>query len=395
MNQNYTYQIIFFLPQEENDSPILRELSKIALKQNFRNDSSFSAPFTLLFDDEDWVEYKSNSPTIAFFLGGSKRISDSTSTRIRSLLNDNVMFIPCVSTYTNFNKEVPHLLQLFQAMEYADMERFLARAKNAALGYFHLLNKPKVFISYTQREESTRQFAITLYEELHRHHYTLFLDTHSIMAPSIFQQKLEEELWDGDVIVVLDSQESQKSEWCQREIDLATEASIGIIRVGWPGITNRRDCELLENIDLEQSVLNSETQQQITIEAIIDKIAHIRARAHEARLKKLLDKISVHEGEELTPVHVKEGYCFSSSSNPKQKQYIPVIGIPRSQDFERAQKNVKRKIDYELSYISLPHQTEESTSTKLEDDIKIHDKTNSEEHIQWLSQKLNISIKSY
>lgn len=370
------YQILFFLPPLQNRCPLLHQLIKQGIRSHFCSGGPLSQNIVALFEDENWDNFDSAYPAIAFYFRGSKRIPEEVEVRIQELIKADVMFIPCFRE--NFKMEVPDLLAPFQGLSYgANVVSFLEEAKNAALSYFNLLGKPKVFISYSQREKSTRQFAHELFDALSRKHYTPFLDTRVIQAPSIFQATLEEELLDGDIVILLDSEKSLTSKWCKHEVKLATNASMGLIRVEWPDVDKHRNYQLLENIKLTTNDLNDHTKRHEVIEHILQLTDRMRARAREARLKKLYEKIHRATRLNLIPTHHMGCYHYMAEESGRPRYFVPIVGIPRSQDFHRAYESIPSNIPFELSYIPTPTET----PTKS--------------HLQWLSNQLSITLTPY
>lgn len=370
------YQILFFLPPLQKRYPLLLQCIKIVLRTHFCSGGPLSENISVLFDDESQNDFNPAYPAIAFYLRRSKMVSPELESKLQELIKAGVMFIPCFCK--DFNKEVPTQLEPYQGMQYmSNIEDFLNEAKNAALSYFNLLGKPKVFISYSQREESTKLFAHEIFDGLSRKHYAPFLDTRNIQAPSRFQAILEEELLDGDIVILLDSEQSLKSKWCNHEVNLATNAAMGLIRVEWPGVNKLREYPLIENIKLTQSDISDKNRRYEAIQHILQLTDRMRARAREARLKKLYEKIQHATHLKLTPSHSNGCYHFRSGTMGNPRYFVPIVGIPRSQDFHHAHEAISSGIPYELSYIPTP--TETSTT----------------HHLQWLSKQLDITLTPY
>lgn len=368
------YQVLFFLPPRPAPT---HSITKSTLRAHFCSDGVLQSNIVLLFEDENWENFNPAYPAIAFYLRGAADIPQELEVRLKELLDEDVMFVPCCNRLTNVAECVPPLLRDYQAMEIADdVAGFLTKAKNAALSHFHLLGTPKIFISYSQREKSTTQFALELFEGLSRKRYAPFLDTRCIQAPSVFQQVLEEELWDADIVILLDSEQAQQSEWCQREATLAMEASMGVIRVEWPGVNQIKNFPLIENVKLQPNDFCSPQQRHHTITTILNMVDKLRARAHAARHKKLFDKISVKTSLKLIPNHQRKCYYYGPAAPEQSHSIVPIVGIPRSQDFHRAHDALSGR-EFELAYMPPAHIT------------------NTTRHIQWLSQQLGIPVKAY
>lgn len=371
------YQIIFFLPACPTRQSLIPCLEKSALQTHFLSSESLHSNIVLLFDDDEQEKFNPAFPTIAFYLRGTADIPQELEFRLKELLADDVMFVPCCPRLRDFAQCVPPVLKEYQGMEiHDDIESFLTNAKNAALSYFHLLGSPKIFISYSQREKTSTQFALELFEGLSQRRYTPFLDTRCIQAPSRFQQFLEEELWDADVVILLDSEQSQQSDWCQREATLAIEASMGIIRVEWPRVNQIKNFPLIENVKLSIWDFYFKSKRKKKLSSILQKVDEMRARAHAARHKKLFDKISLGTSLKLIPKHKGKCYYYATTEPEQEQNFVPIVGIPRSPDFHRAHDALADR-NFKLAYI----QPENRTDTTR--------------HIQWLSRQLDIRINTY
>lgn len=368
------YQILFFLPPPPVPQHFITEST---LRAHFCSGEELQSNIVLLFEDGNRDDYNPAYPAIAFYLRGTANIPQKLEARLKELQEEDVMFVPCCNRLTDVAECVPLILRGYQAMDIADdIEGFLTKAKNTALSYFHLLGTPKIFISYSQREKSTTRFALELFEGLSRKRYAPFLDTRCIQAPSIFQQVLEEELWDADIVILLDSEQAQQSKWCQKEAALAMEASMGVIRVEWPKVKQIHNFPLIENVKLSTWDLYLKRERKKKLSAILQKVDEMRARAHAARHKKLLDKISLTNTPKLIPQNKGKCYYYATAESEHAQRIVPIIGIPRSQDFHRAQAAFLED-PFELAYIPI---------SELSDTAR---------HIHWLSQQLKIEIKAY
>lgn len=367
------YQVVLFLPLFIEENSDCRRWVVDRFAKLFSEKEILSASIKPIFADLEWENYDAAFPTIAVYFRLETQLSDVTKTHITELIKDDVMFIPCYCE--DFAGEVPEIIGEYQGIRFTSS--FKNKLKNAILSYFHLIGNPKVFISYTQREKSTRDFALELFEELNKNRYTPFLDTCRIQPPSPFQTILEEELWDSDIIIMLDSRKYRNSQWCLRESALAAEAAMGIIRIEWPGFLNKDNYPLIENIKLNFWDLWFPWRRKRKIADIIRKVDKIRARAHASRHKHLYEKIASDLSiKRLTPQHKGMCHYYKASGYRMTKNIVPVIGIPHSQDFNHAHAAL-HKMGFELAYARLPHDSDTT------------------EHIDWLADKLNIHIKPY
>jgi hypothetical protein len=90
----------------------------------------------------------------------------------------------------------------------------------------------RLFISYRRLE--TESLAQQLFDALTREGFDVFLDRFSIEPGVDFQRRLDQELADKSMVVLLESAEIERSAWTQHEIDFTKRFRLGLLALSLP-----------------------------------------------------------------------------------------------------------------------------------------------------------------
>ncbi|MBZ5581050.1 MAG: toll/interleukin-1 receptor domain-containing protein [Acidobacteriia bacterium] len=128
--------------------------------------------------------------------------------------------------------EPPHLLRRVNATFYREkiaetLPALLARAEVTTA-------QARVFISY--RRVESLPLALQLFDALTHEGFEVFLDRFSIPPGYDFQRRLDQELADKSMVLLLESKHIRVSKWTQHEIDFAKRNRLGLLAVTMPGI---------------------------------------------------------------------------------------------------------------------------------------------------------------
>lgn len=104
----------------------------------------------------------------------------------------------------------------------------LARAEITAL-------ESRVFISY--RRVETLPLALQLFDRLSEERFNVFLDRFTIPPGYDFQRRLNQELADKSMVLLLESALLGDSKWTQHEIDFAKRNRLGLLALSMPDVT--------------------------------------------------------------------------------------------------------------------------------------------------------------
>lgn len=93
----------------------------------------------------------------------------------------------------------------------------------------------RVFVSYRRLE--TLPVALQLFDRLVQEGFDVFLDRFSIPTGYDFQRRLNQELEDKSMVVLLESKSLKDSKWTQHEIDFAKRNRLGMLALRMPDVT--------------------------------------------------------------------------------------------------------------------------------------------------------------
>lgn len=171
-------------------------------------------------------------PKLYLYFGQSDLDTTNSSGLNLKELARNLCVLPIVKDLSQFNKVIPSEIKnvnAFKLKEETDIETL----SNYILSYFGLLNlNRKVFISY--KRQDTEHLAMQLFDELVHRGFSPFLDSYSIEAGVDFQEYLKHELSDSEIMILLNSENFDKSKYTMEEITLALHQNVGIVLINFP-----------------------------------------------------------------------------------------------------------------------------------------------------------------
>ena len=161
------------------------------------------------------------------------------------------------SEYTSFNERI----QLVNAIDTKNKEdlSLLPSIVLTALGLEDRYRK--VFISYARADKT--KLAYTLFSELRKYRYEVFLDFISIDKGVSFQEELKQQLCDSDVIIMLDSEHYRDRKWVDEEVQLAFKRNIPMLRV-------KSDLKTDDSLDQDQKCVFANGFQELVDYITID-----------------------------------------------------------------------------------------------------------------------------
>ncbi len=115
----------------------------------------------------------------------------------------------------------------------------------------------RIFISYRRME--TLAVALQLFDRLTHEGFDVFLDRFSIPPGCDFQRRLNQELEDKSMVVLLESLSLKNSKWTQHEIDFAKRFRLGLACVRMPDVTDENTLASVRNrprIDLRNKPIS-------------------------------------------------------------------------------------------------------------------------------------------
>lgn len=274
-----------------------------------------------------------HNASAALFFGGP----NPSSAGLAHLLAQGVAIIPVVSALTNVSAEIPQELQHLNCMGLD--QNSTVRIGNALLECAGLLRKQRhVFLSYRRTE--ARRAAVQLFEELAARNYDVFLDTHGVRPGEDFQARLWHKLCDSDVLVMLDTPTYFQSRWTDEEFGRAQAKRIGILRVGWPGVTPSPRVGAVRELQLHAADLTDPSgllPDHVAVK-ICELVEFVRSQSQGVRRLNMngaiRDAIELISGKMLG--HGRHGIVHLQMPRGEDVAAYPALGVPSAATLHEA-----------------------------------------------------------
>lgn len=370
----YKYQLIL-VGENENFFKAL----EIELRKGFDELKIISGALNVI-RETDIDRYSGGQPAFVIYAGHKSNFTVKQKEILENQKLDGNIILPVFNK--NFTGEMPELLSNQNGVSLVGNVK---KIKNIVLEGFELLRKNrKVFISYKRSESSN--IAIQLYEFLERHNFDVFIDTHSIDKGEEFQEELWHRMTDCDLILMLNTKEFLKSEWCKQELDKAHLKRIGIVHLLWP------DCDFedfahiahskkLKDEDFEKSHVVDVTKGKLkenVLPEILDLVESSRARNLASRQDWLITDFTQAANNNDVEVNLQYSrYITQKLDTGKLKIYIPTVGVPQSINCHNSQKLIEKIESKEVESITL-----------IYDELSIRNYWLS--HLDWLNEYLKV-----
>ncbi|MCC6279287.1 MAG: toll/interleukin-1 receptor domain-containing protein [Saprospiraceae bacterium] len=175
--------------------------------------------------------------------------------------------LPVFKKGSHFNLPSP-----FNKLQCAFWENSIHEVTHSILGILGISDEDlKIFISY--KRSDTSELAEQLFDELSHHGFEVFLDQFSIRPGVNFQNRLEQELADKAMIVMLESQDFLESRWVQEEIAFAKKNRLGVMALNIDGAKPVKSIDDEFRIKLTPTDFISE--KRLSDDALKDTIARV------------------------------------------------------------------------------------------------------------------------
>lgn len=333
-----------------------------------------------IIKEDNIDEYSGGQPAFVIYAGHKDNLTERQKEILENQKLHGNIILPVFDK--DFYDEMPDVLSNQNGITY---NKNLIKIRNIVLEGFELLRKNrKLFISYKRSESSN--IAIQLYELLERHNFDVFIDTHSIDKGEEFQEELWHRMTDCDLILMLNTKDFLKSDWCKQELDKAHIKRIGIVHLLWP------DCDFedfahlafskkLQNSHFDKPLFSDLTKGRLKAEVlseILELVESSRARNLASRQDWLITDFTQSADDNGVDVNLQfSRYITQKLDNGKIKIYIPTVGIPQSINCHNSQKLIKQIEDKEIESITL-----------IYDELSIRNYWL--EHLDWLNDYLEV-----
>lgn len=370
----YKYQLILIGENEDFFKSI-----ELALKKSL-DELKIIVDMLKIIRESNIDEYFGGQPAFVIYAGNKGDFTGRQKEILEKQRLDGNIILPVFDK--SFDEEIPELLSNQNAIS---LNGNIKKICNITLEGFELLRKNrKLFISYKRSESSN--IAIQLYELLEKHNFDVFIDTHSIDKGEEFQEELWHRMTDCDIILMLNTKEFLKSDWCKQELDKAHIKRIGIVHLLWPDCDFTDFAHLAHSIKLKYESFENSPVADITkgklkddtLSEIIALVESSRARNLASRQDSLITDFTQAANDNDVDVNLQYSrYITQRLANDKLKIYIPTVGIPQSINCHNSQKLIKKIEDKEVESITL-----------IYDELSI--RNHWLEHLDWLNNYLEV-----
>ncbi len=323
--------------------------------------------------EEDVVD--KNYPVLYLYYGKTPGSSTYRGDLDLAALARQKKILPIAPSAPVFNQNIPKSIRNLNGFFLND-ERAVYALKNYILAFFGLVNtNRKVFISY--RRVDSEELAHQLFDALTKLKYHPFLDSYSIQPGVDFQEYLRHELNDTELIVVLNTEHFDESEYTKEEVNIANELRIPILEVKFDPCVKMDIFALSQVIDTHETISDNKHFEDKIVNNITLAIEQMRAQSYLFKRKDIITSLNKQFSTSGMVFQEAGGFLRSDVT---REIYCPLTHIPQSTDLFRTEeffesiplfKTYTKKVVYNGSY--------------CRDDIK--------RHLKWLDQYL--PVKSF
>lgn len=370
----YKYQLVLIGENEE-----LFKSLQLQLQKSF-DELKIVVDLLKIIREDNIEEYSGGQPAFVIYAGHKNDFTNNQKEIIEKQKLDGNIILPVFDK--SFTNEIPDFLSNQNGVTFNDN---IVKISNIILEGFELLRKNrKLFISYKRSESSN--IAIQLYEFLEKNNFDVFIDTHSIDKGEEFQEELWHRMTDCDLILMLNTKEFLKSDWCKQELDKAHVKRIGIVHLLWPDCDFEDFAHLAFSLKLQDSNFDKPLFSDLTkgrlkkdiLPEILNLVESSRARNLASRQDALITDFTQAANDNKQEVNLQYSrYITQELENGKLKIYIPTIGIPQSINCHNSQKLIEKIESKKIESITL-----------IYDEMSIRNYWL--EHLDWLNNYLEI-----
>ena len=284
--------------------------------------------------------------------------------------------LPIAPSAPEFNQNIPKIIRNLNGFFLND-ERAVHALKNYILAFFGIVNtNRKVFISY--RRMDSEELAHQLFDALTKLKYHPFLDSYSIQPGVDFQDYLRHELNDTELIVVLNTEHFDESEFTKEEVNIANELRIPILEVKFDPCVKMDILAMSQVINTGEQISATKNFGDAFINKITLAIEQMRAQSYLFKRKNVITSLNKQFSTFGLVLQEAGGFLRSDVT---REIYYPLTHIPQSTDLFRTEEffesmplfsTYTKKVIYNGSY--------------CRDDIK--------RHLRWLNQHLPVKLFS-
>lgn len=284
--------------------------------------------------------------------------------------------LPIAPSAPEFTQNIPKSIRNLNGFFLND-ERAVHALKNYILAFFGIVNtNRKVFISY--RRVDSEELAHQLFDALTKLKYHPFLDSYSIQPGVDFQEYLRHELNDTELIVVLNTEHFNESEFTKEEVNIANELRIPILEVKFSPYVRMDILAMSQVIDTGESISATKHFEDAFVNMITLAIEQMRAQSYLFKRKNVITSLNKQFSTFGLVLQEAGGFLRSDVTH---EIFYPLTHIPQSTDLFQTEEffesiplftTYTKKVIYNGSY--------------CREDIK--------RHLKWLNRHLPVKLFS-
>ena len=209
---------------------------RIACARVLRSDSSIAR----LASVRDAIDGRA-SAVVVCLCSEAAAASPAVDSELEAARDEGLPVLPLVREHDSPSKVVPTAVRRLNAQVWlADPDPALT-----VLRFLGIAEKDRrLFLSYRRVESSG--IALQLRAALSERVYDVFLDRFSVPPGDDFQRRIDIELADKALLVVLESESAIGSDWVQHEVVYALSHQIGVLALTLPGTSTEQQFEVID-----------------------------------------------------------------------------------------------------------------------------------------------------
>lgn len=288
-----------------------------------------------------WDNYNNGDLAFAIYFHKENKFTSSFLEKV--IETKSIPILPVVKDSSSVNR-LPFGLNKINALivDSKDTKEIINSIVESILSGFFLLRKDRnIFISYKRSESQTIAFQLFHYFTACK--YNVFLDAVSIDYGDDFQAELMHRIADTDVVIMLNTRLYHESKWCCDEFDAANRLRLGIVILNWPDSKSPQLSDfaypiyLSDNMTTRMIPWSNESEKYLTDKALQDisravedcRISNIAAR----RITMITEYIRAHSSNNKILIYDSGLNEIIEDDGLQRKTYIPIVGVPKSADF--------------------------------------------------------------
>lgn len=246
--------------------------------------------------------------------------------------------LPIVPDLSNFTSLTPDVLQTINGVA-LDGPESIVHIKNYVLTFFGFIEgNRKVFISYKRTD--CQELARQLYDAFSHANFIPFLDAYTIEPGVDFQAHLLQELSDSEIMVFINTTDYGKSKWCVKELENASQMSVGIVEVRFESSEEYNEAILALKIEMGTLLPSNSQYAPSALNQIVSGVEKYRAESYALRRDNNVKLFK----EKYEKMHFKTLFPNILYSNRDKVAGVIMNHIPSSTDAQNAFNTLQEKL---------------------------------------------------